>query len=415
MQIIEHMPSPVSPLPFEPSGDPLSHPTRDDRRVDLEGTVTLHFSEFESPVTERTQNVSATGMFIQTQSLQPMGTAFRFSLDLANGLEPIEGRAAVIWVRRQNDGLFRPAGMGARFVDLDEESQQLMRWSVEYRTRELRKFLNLDAVEADPVEPRSAVEDLRLELEHALADDSMEPSALAELRDEVDVALRDVLESSLDHGAAQGSASDLADVDRHRMHPYAGCASTTGSATRAGRVWRILSAIPLVPLAVLCLYILSPAPEPAAATPTVAEPPPVAAESLAAASLVLQPIAPELEEAPQPSESDLEELTLAWADAWSRQRARTYLAFYSPGFVPPDALSRADWEALREERILKPRSIRVEVRDLETEILSPERARVSFDQIYRSDRFHDQVRKTFELVRGEQGWQILEERAEPAA
>ena len=64
---------------------------------------------------------------------------------------------------------------------------------------------------------------------------------------------------------------------------------------------------------------------------------------------------------------------------------------------------------MREERILKPRQIQVEVRDLRTEIASSERARASFAQTYTSDRYRDTVHKTIELVRGAQGWLILAE------
>ena len=108
-------------------------------------------------------------------------------------------------------------------------------------------------------------------------------------------------------------------------------------------------------------------------------------------------------------------MTLAWAEAWTQQRARTYLAFYAPQFQPPDGSARAAWEAVREAKILKPREIRVEVRDLETEILSSERARVSFLQRYRSDQYQDTVRKTLELIRGDQGWKILAEQTTPAS
>ncbi len=424
MQIIEHMPPPTQPLPLGPLDDLLNHPTRDDRRVDLEGQVVIRYSDREDPVTERTQNVSATGMFIRTRALQPPGSRCSFELDLANGLEPIAGQGEVIWVRPQDDGLFRPTGMGVRFVDLDPESRKLMRWSVEHRTRELRKFLRLDVVEAPPTEQRtmSDLEDLRSELEDALAE-SAEPSVLAELRADVDLALQEVLESSRGCGGAQSSGVLLADDELRRLHPYAGCASSTGPATRARhRGWRIVSAIPLIPLAALALYLLSPASEPAAATTPVAdmvadapvpemvaadvaaqpeEPPPASIAAPAVAGSEIEPAA---------LESEVEELTLAWAEAWSQQRVRTYLAFYASAFRPPGALSRAEWEVQRQERILKPRSVRVEVRDLETELVSAERARVRFAQTYRSDRFQDQVRKTLELVRGEQGWQILEER-----
>ncbi len=421
MQTIEH----ASPAEL------LSQPTRDDRRVDLDGQVTLHYSDLGDSVTERTQNVSSTGMFIRTSALRPPGTVLEFELDLGNGLEPIEGRAEVVWARRQGDGLFRPVGMGARFIDLGAESRQLISWSVKRRTRELRKFLHLDAVATEPVSGRgrSDLGDLRMELEQALGDEGLfqdesgpiESSALAELRAEVDGALQAALESSGDGIACEYLVGD---TDPYTMHPYAGCASVQPQAGAASRLWRLASAVPLVPLAALALYLLTPVSEPASAAPesnssiqqTVLEDsgdllvkPPVTAPE----SAVLEHGDNVLAE--YPVESDVEELVGAWAEAWSEQRARAYLALYAPGFQPPGALDRELWEASREERILKPRHIRVEVRDLETEVLSPERARVSFAQTYRSDRYRDTVRKTLDLVRAEQGWRILAERSEPAA
>ncbi len=406
----------------------LDHPTRDDRRVDLDGHVTLHYPDLGDSATERTQNVSATGMFVRTPALRPPGTVLHFELDLDNGLESIEGQAEVAWVRRHDDGLFRPAGMGARFLDLDQESQQLIGWSVAHRTRELRKVLHLDAVATEPV---SDLDQLRTELEETLGSgQSLSPmlqgrareesSALTELRAEVDVALKEILETSRGSGIEGGCDYLPGDADPHTLYPYAGCATARPPARFGSRLWRIAS-VPLVSLAALGIYLLSPVSEPASATPQAAQ---ALAETLPA-ELTLVEIVP-ANPVPEPSTGsatedrssvagDVEQLTMDWAEAWSEQRARAYLAFYSPKFQPPKGLDRGAWEATREERILKPRSIQVEISGLETEVLSPERARVSFAQTYRSDRYRDTVRKTFELAYGEDGWQILAERSEPEA
>ena len=44
------------------------------------------------------------------------------------------------------------------------------------------------------------------------------------------------------------------------------------------------------------------------------------------------------------------------------------------------------------------------------ETLSEDRARVSFDQSYRSETYRDQVHKILELIRENGGWKILSER-----
>ncbi len=409
----------------------LSHPTRDDGRVDLDGQVTLHYADLGDRVVERTQNVSVTGMFVRTTSLRPPGTILRFELDLDNGLEPIPGRAEVMWVRRSGDGLFRPAGMGVRFIGLDSESQKLIRWSVDHKTRELRKMLHLDAATQSsrdqPRPGRSDLDDLRIELEEALGGEApsatalpsaaSESSALAELRAEVDMALRGALERSRLPGTGD-SPREMPGTETRRTeiqrgdHSTAGSASASPSASISRRLWRIASAAPLLSLVALSLYFLSSASEPVSATPQVAEI--GAVQSLEKALPISAPVAKAQDSARdvRTVEEDLEQVVMTWAEAWSEQRARSYLACYSPDFQPPGSLDRGAWERQREERILKPRHIQVEVSNLETDILSTERARVSFTQVYSSDRYRDTVRKTFDLIHGEQGWKILAERSE---
>ncbi len=48
-----------------------------------------------------------------------------------------------------------------------------------------------------------------------------------------------------------------------------------------------------------------------------------------------------------------------WAAAWSAKNVKGYLAFYAEDFKVPGNASRADWEAQRNERISKPKSIQV--------------------------------------------------------
>ena len=72
-------------------------------------------------------------------------------------------------------------------------------------------------------------------------------------------------------------------------------------------------------------------------------------------------------------------------------------------------MSRGNWEALRRTRILGPGRIEVRLSAIAVESLGAERARVSFDQSYRSDGYSDRVRKTLELVREGDGWKILGE------
>ncbi len=141
------------------------------------------------------------------------------------------------------------------------------------------------------------------------------------------------------------------------------------------------------------------------ATPTATES--VAAGSAPQGSPAVGRTGPGATEAARP----LVDLAAAWALAWSEQRASDYLRFYAQEFQLPQGLGRSEWEELRRERILRPRLIEVRLSAVETETIDDQRARVSFDQSYRSDTYRDQVRKTLELVREGDAWKILVERA----
>jgi len=75
-------------------------------------------------------------------------------------------------------------------------------------------------------------------------------------------------------------------------------------------------------------------------------------------------------------------------------------------------MSRSEWETFRRSRIESRRSIEVKVSRLETEVVGPDRVRVSFDQAYTSNVYSDDVRKTLELVRLDGRWAIVVEQSE---
>jgi tetratricopeptide (TPR) repeat protein len=101
----------------------------------------------------------------------------------------------------------------------------------------------------------------------------------------------------------------------------------------------------------------------------------------------------------------------AWVSAWANKDVAGYLAAYAPEFVPPDGLTRAAWEAQRAERIRAPKriAITIEQRHLALEPAG-DRARMTFVQRYRSDRFNGDSYKTLTLVRRDGVWRIAAER-----
>lgn len=104
-----------------------------------------------------------------------------------------------------------------------------------------------------------------------------------------------------------------------------------------------------------------------------------------------------------------------WANAWSDQDVEAYLNAYSDDFRPEGGVSRANWEALRRDRVARPSLIRVDVVKPEMTKVSEaidqsgDRVRLSFRQEYESDTFADSVEKVLELRKESGGWKIIRE------
>jgi hypothetical protein len=148
------------------------------------------------------------------------------------------------------------------------------------------------------------------------------------------------------------------------------------------------------------------APAPVAALAPAAVPAPAATAAPAATS----PAPKNAEISPAPA-AEVLQATQAWAAAWSTKDSTKYLAFYANEFKTPDGESRSAWEAQRKERIAKPKSIRVEVRDARVRITDAEHASVSFKQSYRASHLNTNSGKTLEWVKVGGRWLIAEERS----
>lgn len=99
----------------------------------------------------------------------------------------------------------------------------------------------------------------------------------------------------------------------------------------------------------------------------------------------------------------------AWAKAWSAGDAKTYLAFYAPGFRPPGGQGRNEWEQSRRERLAKSRKISVQVQNPKVTFARPEEAVVTFRQSYRSDALKTSGLKRLTLTRVNGRWLIQQE------
>ena len=100
-----------------------------------------------------------------------------------------------------------------------------------------------------------------------------------------------------------------------------------------------------------------------------------------------------------------------WAAAWSAKDADQYLSYYAQDFSVPGGASRATWESTREDRLSKPKFIRVSVDDATVKQADATHATVTFKQTYKSSSLNEVSRKTLVMVKTAAGWQIKEEAA----
>lgn len=164
---------------------------------------------------------------------------------------------------------------------------------------------------------------------------------------------------------------------------------------------------PTVPPAPQSAAAAAPAPESAAVAPPVPQASAAAPEPAPQASPQPPPEPPS--EPPPVTGEQILATVHAWAEAWSAQDVERYLSFYGHHFRPADGRSRRHWERLRRKRVGGPDFIQVDLEALDVDVLGPDRARVSFTQRYRSDSYHDVVRKTLWLAKAETGWKIVRE------
>jgi len=98
----------------------------------------------------------------------------------------------------------------------------------------------------------------------------------------------------------------------------------------------------------------------------------------------------------------------AWAKAWTDQDIRSYLNAYSENFDTPGKMSRANWEKMREQRIVGKETIRVVVENPLITITGDE-AVVKFKQSYFSNRLNNVSSKTLTMKQEDGVWKIVSE------
>jgi uncharacterized protein (TIGR02266 family) len=104
------------------------------RRIDFQQAIAVRYERFNEFESEISTNLSTEGMFLRSADPKPPGTVFSFQFQLGDDFALIEGRAEVIWTRREDQGPRRPAGMGVRFLTIDETSRNVIKRLVKTAT-----------------------------------------------------------------------------------------------------------------------------------------------------------------------------------------------------------------------------------------------------------------------------------------
>ena len=136
--------------------------------------------------------------------------------------------------------------------------------------------------------------------------------------------------------------------------------------------------------------------------PEPAKSEPVAAKAASAEKAAEKPAAAN-------SSSEVLNSVHEWVTAWSAKDVAKYLSSYAPDFKTPSGESRADWEALRKERISKPKSIQVKISKPSVTFTDDTHATVKFKQTYRASNFKSFDKKTLGMVKSDGKWLIQEE------
>jgi ketosteroid isomerase-like protein len=105
--------------------------------------------------------------------------------------------------------------------------------------------------------------------------------------------------------------------------------------------------------------------------------------------------------------SAVEAAVTRWAQAWSARNMDAYLAAYASDYAA-SGMTRSSWEAQRRARITGPKSIEVNISDLQID-QQGDAATATFSQEYTSNLLKSTVIKTLKLALQNGEWRIVSE------
>lgn len=125
---------------------------------------------------------------------------------------------------------------------------------------------------------------------------------------------------------------------------------------------------------------------------------------------VQNPDKADVEEAIAQNRIDVDSSLKNWVNAWSAQDVDTYLATYAQEFIPPQRLSRSEWEKDRRIRLRKPGFIKITLSNVKINLHGKDYAEIKFTQAYQSNTYSDKVKKELLMRKIADKWLITQER-----
>jgi tetratricopeptide (TPR) repeat protein len=177
-------------------------------------------------------------------------------------------------------------------------------------------------------------------------------------------------------------------------------------------------AVPTPATAALTPTTAKPAP-PSLPGPALAKVPPAASTvatsgsttttgSALPAAVAPAPVAAPAASAETNSAKDAEAAVHAWAQAWAAKDIKSYLASYGKEFTPPGTQNRSAWEEERRQRIASKSKISLKLDNLKVTV-SGNTATAKFRQDYKANGLAVSSRKTLDLIKNGDRWQIVKE------
>jgi len=117
------------------------HTRKDPRARVLSMTVRYKSATLDEFIEHHSHDVSRGGMFIKTPQPFPPGTLLKFEVRIAADRTVMQGVGRVVWKRDpSNSDAERPAGMGVKFIKLDDKSREVIDQLVEARHADTSAF-----------------------------------------------------------------------------------------------------------------------------------------------------------------------------------------------------------------------------------------------------------------------------------